>query len=224
MFSVLFGTLLIIAIIPDTASYNKYGRTCQDIGCRSDETCVMAEDPCTGYSDKCGRYPTCQRTSGASCTTMICGENEYCKTENGAPKCVKKSTGLALPPGLDQVSHRTTPRAPPSPLPRSSSYGGRYNGHSGSRNTIGGGSILSYRTTPRAPPSPPSRSSSLGGRFNGHSGSRNSIGDGSIFNRLFGDDRPRPTSRIQLHPTRNNYYQTHTHVDSNGNRVWTFSG
>ncbi|EFN68655.1 hypothetical protein EAG_14954 [Camponotus floridanus] len=94
MFSVLFGTLLIIAIIPDTASYNKYGRTCQDIGCRSDETCVMAEDPCTGYSDKCGRYPTCQRTSGASCTTMICGENEYCKTENGAPKCVKKSTGL----------------------------------------------------------------------------------------------------------------------------------
>lgn len=25
---------------------------------------------------------------------MVCGENEYCKTENGAPKCVKKSTGI----------------------------------------------------------------------------------------------------------------------------------
>lgn len=42
----------------------EYGRTCKDIGCRSDEACVMAEDPCTGYSDKCGRYPTCRRTNG----------------------------------------------------------------------------------------------------------------------------------------------------------------
>jgi len=25
---------------------------------------------------------------------MVCGENEYCKSENGAPKCVRKSTGL----------------------------------------------------------------------------------------------------------------------------------
>ncbi|KAL0122110.1 hypothetical protein PUN28_007111 [Cardiocondyla obscurior] len=92
--SFLSGALLIIAIIPNAASYNKYGRTCKDIGCRSDETCVMAEDPCTGYSDKCGRYPTCRRTSDASCTSMVCGENEYCKSENGAPKCVRKSTGL----------------------------------------------------------------------------------------------------------------------------------
>lgn len=93
-FTFFSGALLIIAIIPDAASYNKYGRTCKDIGCRSDETCVMAEDPCTGYTDKCGRYPTCRRTSGASCTSMVCGENEYCKNENGEPKCVRKSTGL----------------------------------------------------------------------------------------------------------------------------------
>jgi len=92
--SFLSGALLIIAIIPDAASYNKYGRTCKDIGCRTDETCVMAEDPCTGYTDKCGRYPTCRRTSDASCTSMVCGENEYCKSENGAPRCVRKSTGL----------------------------------------------------------------------------------------------------------------------------------
>lgn len=94
MFNFFCGALLIIAIIPNTASYNKYGRTCKDIGCRSDETCVMAEDPCTGYTDKCGRYPTCRRTSDTSCTSMICGENEYCKSENGAPRCVRKSTGI----------------------------------------------------------------------------------------------------------------------------------
>ncbi|XP_071626457.1 uncharacterized protein [Temnothorax longispinosus] len=180
------GALLLIAIVPDAASYNKYGRTCKDIGCRSDETCVMAEDPCTGYTDKCGRYPTCRKTSDASCTSMVCGGNEYCKSENGAPKCVRKSTGLALPPGLNQVSHRSTPRVP-SPPPRSSSYGGRYSGHSGSRNTIG---------------------------------------DGSIFNRLFGNDhRPRPTSSVRstTQANGNNYYTTHTRVDSHGNRVWTFS-
>ncbi|XP_011691983.1 PREDICTED: uncharacterized transmembrane protein DDB_G0289901-like isoform X2 [Wasmannia auropunctata] len=187
MFNFVSGALLIIAIIPHAASYNKYGRTCKDIGCRSDETCVMAEDPCTGYTDKCGRYPTCRRTSDASCTSMVCGENEYCKSENGAPRCVRKSTGLALPPGVNQMSHRSTPRIP-SPPPRSSSYGTRYS--------------------------------------SGHSGSRNTMGDGSIFNRLFGNNRhPRPTSSIRstTQANGNNYYNTHTHVDSHGNRVWTFS-
>lgn len=29
----------------------------------------------------------------ASCTSIVCGQNEYCKSENGVPKCVKKSTG-----------------------------------------------------------------------------------------------------------------------------------
>ncbi|XP_071569358.1 uncharacterized protein [Temnothorax nylanderi] len=100
------GALLLIAIVPDAASYNKYGRTCKDIGCRSDETCVMAEDPCTGYTDKCGRYPTCRKTSDASCTSMVCGGNEYCKSENGAPKCVRKSTGLEN----DQMRTRTVPK------------------------------------------------------------------------------------------------------------------
>ncbi|XP_018310602.1 protein SPT2 homolog isoform X2 [Mycetomoellerius zeteki] len=186
VFNFFSGALLIIAFIPDAASYNKYGRTCKDIGCRTDETCVMAEDPCNGYTDKCGRYPTCRRTSDVSCTSMVCGENEYCKSENGAPKCVRKSTGLALPVGLNQVSHRSTTSVP-SPPPRSSSYGGRYSGHSGSRNTVG---------------------------------------DGSIFHRLFGNDRhPRPTSsaRSTMQTNGNNYYNTHTHVDNYGNRIWTFS-
>ncbi|XP_011058120.1 PREDICTED: prisilkin-39-like isoform X2 [Acromyrmex echinatior] len=105
MFNFFSGALLIIALIPDAASYNKYGRTCKDIGCRTDETCVMVEDPCTGYTDKCGRYPTCRRTSDVSCTSMVCGENEYCKSENGAPKCVRKSTGFE-----NEMRTRTIPK------------------------------------------------------------------------------------------------------------------
>lgn len=27
----------------------------------------------------------------ANCASTLCGENEYCKTENGVPTCVKKS-------------------------------------------------------------------------------------------------------------------------------------
>ncbi|XP_035723041.1 annexin B11-like isoform X2 [Vespa mandarinia] len=59
--SALLTGLLVIVVIPDVLSYSKYGRNCKDIGCRSDEVCVMAEDPCTDYSNKCGRYPTCKK-------------------------------------------------------------------------------------------------------------------------------------------------------------------
>lgn len=39
---------------------SEYGRSCNDIGCRSNEECVMAEDPCPLYRPtECGRYPTC---------------------------------------------------------------------------------------------------------------------------------------------------------------------
>lgn len=42
--------------------FAEYGRTCKDIGCRRDEVCVMAEDPCSIYQrDNCGRYPTCAK-------------------------------------------------------------------------------------------------------------------------------------------------------------------
>ncbi|PBC29347.1 hypothetical protein APICC_03350 [Apis cerana cerana] len=73
---------------------SEYGRTCKDIGCMRDEVCVMAEDPCSIYQrDNCGRYPTCMksRPGEANCASTLCGENEYCKTENGVPTCVKKS-------------------------------------------------------------------------------------------------------------------------------------
>ena len=94
---ILLWTILLISSIPDAASYTKYGRTCKDIGCRRDEVCVMAEDPCSIYQrDNCGRYPTCTKVhpGEVSCASTVCGENEYCKTENGVPTCVKKSTAI----------------------------------------------------------------------------------------------------------------------------------
>ncbi|XP_015180222.1 PREDICTED: FHA domain-containing protein FhaA-like isoform X2 [Polistes dominula] len=62
---VTLAALLVIIAIPDVASYSKYGRSCKDIGCRKDEVCVIAEDPCTVSSDKCGFYPTCKKTSNS---------------------------------------------------------------------------------------------------------------------------------------------------------------
>ncbi|KYQ50456.1 hypothetical protein ALC60_10469 [Trachymyrmex zeteki] len=322
VFNFFSGALLIIAFIPDAASYNKYGRTCKDIGCRTDETCVMAEDPCNGYTDKCGRYPTCRRTSDVSCTSMVCGENEYCKSENGAPKCVRKSTGLgyesagvsyvngervnggnnanpfananappmpAVPPypSSDSEHHRSSSGSnlgyPPypsntgssghgyPPYPQSTNQAGRQDlgyppyptqnrmptpgqsAYPGYPQNSGypqapvnpqypGYQNYPYQNYPNQPlpvglnqvshrsttsvPSPPPRSSSYGGRYSGHSGSRNTVGDGSIFHRLFGNDRhPRPTSsaRSTMQTNGNNYYNTHTHVDNYGNRIWTFS-
>ncbi|KYM81589.1 hypothetical protein ALC53_07976 [Atta colombica] len=318
MFNFFSGALLIIALIPDAASYNKYGRTCKDIGCRTDETCVMAEDPCTDYTDKCGRYPTCRRTSDISCTSMVCGENEYCKSENGAPRCVRKSTGFgyesagvsyvngqrvnsennanpyananappmpAVPsyPSSDSEHHRSSSGSnlgyPPYPsntgtsghgYPQSTNQAGRqdlgyppyptqnrmptpgqsaypsYPQNSGypqapvnpqypgyqnypyqnypNQPLPAGLNQVSHRSTTRVPPPPP-RSSSYGGRYSGHSGFRNTVGDGSIFNRLFGDRQPRPTSSVRstTQTSGNNYYNTHTHMDNHGNRIWTFS-
>ncbi|XP_076764804.1 uncharacterized protein LOC143431746 [Xylocopa sonorina] len=135
---VLLGTVLLISSIPDAASYSKYGRTCKDIGCRSDEVCVMAEDPCSIYQrDNCGRYPTCtkSRPGGASCASTVCGDNEYCKTENGMPKCVRKSDAIAYPT-------RRPGKKRPAPATPSSRIGGRASGNSGSRNSIGTGSIF----------------------------------------------------------------------------------
>jgi hypothetical protein len=203
--------LAILFTATNAVPYSKYGRTCKDIGCRSDEVCVMAEDPCSGYrQDSCGRYPTCQRTSngGESCTTKICPSGQYCKTENGRPTCVNTTPGLG--PGRKPGGYQRPSVVPVRPSP------------------------------PVRPvvPTPPPRSSSFGDRRNGQSGNRNSIGNNSIWDRLFGGgdggrSRPsgpsgyqRPTSKpaSNYYPGGNGYYNTHTNTDSNGNRVWTFSG
>ncbi|XP_012271815.1 prisilkin-39 [Orussus abietinus] len=88
------AALLLIVCLAGATPYSKYGRSCKDIGCLSNEVCIMAEDPCTLYSqNQCGRYPTCKKMSQAgalSCTTMICPSGQYCKTEDGKPTCVNQ--------------------------------------------------------------------------------------------------------------------------------------
>ncbi|CAD1479263.1 unnamed protein product, partial [Heterotrigona itama] len=135
-----------------------YGRTCKDIGCRRDEVCVMAEDPCSIYQrDNCGRYPTCAKAHPGVYPTRTAG--------------------------------KIRPTPPPTPPPRSSSFNG------------------------------------YGGRVSGNSGSRNTIGNGSIFSRLFGNDRYGATTpRSRAHQGASGYYDSHTSVDDQGNRIWRFSG
>ncbi|KAI4485024.1 hypothetical protein M0802_012852 [Mischocyttarus mexicanus] len=126
--------LLVIFTIPDVSSFSKYGRSCKDIGCMRDEVCVVAEDPCTAYteSDKCGLYPTCRKISNTEggCSSIICKENEYCRTENNVPKCVSKvsSNGVDIVNGQrvsnsDTNKHTNTnsnpyanANAPPAPV------------------------------------------------------------------------------------------------------------
>ncbi|KAK1130107.1 hypothetical protein K0M31_019791 [Melipona bicolor] len=78
------------------------------------------------------------------------------------------------------------------------------------------------------PPTPPPRFSSngYGGRVSGNSGSRNTIGNGSIFSRLFGNDRygATTTPRSRTYQGASGYYNTHTSVDDQGNRIWRFFG
>lgn len=51
--------------------FSEYGRNCKDIGCRSNEICVMVEDKCTYDSrDNCGHYPTCTRAGGDGKLTL----------------------------------------------------------------------------------------------------------------------------------------------------------
>lgn len=56
--------------------FTEYGRTCKDIGCLSNQVCVLAEDPCTfGHSTNCGTYPTCKKKTevegGKSSITVV---------------------------------------------------------------------------------------------------------------------------------------------------------
>ncbi|KAF2887131.1 hypothetical protein ILUMI_19042, partial [Ignelater luminosus] len=67
-----------------------YGRTCQDIGCPSNEVCVMQEDPCSrNKRADCGTYPTCKRVSNAlpTCATYACPPTQVCRIDGGQPKC-----------------------------------------------------------------------------------------------------------------------------------------
>lgn len=204
------GILFLCLSIAD--GYSKYGRSCSDIGCRSNEECVMAEDPCPLYrssSTECGKYPKCsvKNGGGASCRTTQCPLGKYCKTVDGQPTCVDTSSQLApaarRPGGRRKIIVTTPPPVPP----RSSSFGfdgRRYPGNS--RNTIGGGGI--------------------GGNSDGNNGNR---GSSSIWNGWGGrggsGGKSGGTKQTDNHSNdRGNYYKTHISSDSRGNKVWTFSG
>ncbi|XP_058797767.1 calcium-binding protein P-like isoform X1 [Phymastichus coffea] len=119
--------LAIVLAAASAAPYSKFGRSCQDIGCRSDEKCIMAEEPCSyGHQrDQCGRYPTCQRinSGGESCTTKICSSGQYCRTENGRPTCVNTNAGLAedVSKRQEETQPSNDPK-PSAPLPDSNGY------------------------------------------------------------------------------------------------------
>ncbi|XP_015117474.1 prisilkin-39 isoform X2 [Diachasma alloeum] len=92
----LWGLLLSSSIV-NGVPYSKYGRSCKDIGCRTNEVCVMAEDPCTFGKRDCGYYPTCTKSGDAgllSCTSMICPSGQYCKTVDGRATCVNTNSNL----------------------------------------------------------------------------------------------------------------------------------
>ncbi|XP_058797768.1 circumsporozoite protein-like isoform X2 [Phymastichus coffea] len=123
--------LAIVLAAASAAPYSKFGRSCQDIGCRSDEKCIMAEEPCSyGHQrDQCGRYPTCQRinSGGESCTTKICSSGQYCRTENGRPTCVNTNAGLAFDSaGISSVNGHTLPNGQQQPAVPPDAYGTRY--------------------------------------------------------------------------------------------------
>lgn len=87
----LISILLLAIAVRLGNGFSKYGRTCKDIGCLSNEQCTMAEDPCSYYNrDECGMYPTCQKVSSAAatCATFVCPPTKTCRMDGSTPKCV----------------------------------------------------------------------------------------------------------------------------------------
>jgi len=86
-------TLLVLSI-GIVNGYSKYGRSCNDINCLTNEACVMAEDPCRSRDEPCGMYPTCQKmSSGHSCSSFVCPPGQSCRMDGSNPKCVAGTTG-----------------------------------------------------------------------------------------------------------------------------------
>ncbi|KAK5641128.1 hypothetical protein RI129_009675 [Pyrocoelia pectoralis] len=89
MTRVLTVSILVVVVTLGDA-YSKYGRTCQDIGCLSNEICVLKEKTCTPYNqDDCGTYPTCEKSSNvaASCAKYVCPPSQICKMDGSHPRC-----------------------------------------------------------------------------------------------------------------------------------------
>ncbi|CAH0564271.1 unnamed protein product [Brassicogethes aeneus] len=88
--------LVLGCYISSSKAYSKYGRSCKDIGCRSNEVCVMENDPCSYYQrqNECGAYPTCKKTTSGSptCATFVCPPGNVCKMSGDNPKCVEDTS------------------------------------------------------------------------------------------------------------------------------------
>ncbi|XP_076249914.1 uncharacterized protein LOC143189116 [Rhynchophorus ferrugineus] len=86
----IFTALLTFAFEGDC--YTKYGRSCKDIGCPSNQKCVMETDPCSYYQrqGECGQYPTCKKIQSGerTCANFVCPPSQVCQMDGGHPKCI----------------------------------------------------------------------------------------------------------------------------------------
>ncbi|XP_074098223.1 uncharacterized protein LOC141526952 [Cotesia typhae] len=56
----IFVAIFLCIGVANTVAYSKFGRKCSDIGCPSNQVCVLVDEPCTrGNNGNCGSYPTC---------------------------------------------------------------------------------------------------------------------------------------------------------------------
>ncbi|XP_060522626.1 FHA domain-containing protein FhaA isoform X2 [Cylas formicarius] len=88
-----FVIVVALVYVSIAECFTKYGRTCKDIGCPSNQQCVMETDPCSYYQreNECGSYPTCKRMSGntaRTCSNFVCPPSQTCKMDGDTPKCV----------------------------------------------------------------------------------------------------------------------------------------
>lgn len=97
----LFVITVLVIVFSLGDAFSKYGRSCQDIGCLSNEICVLKEKPCTLHTrnDECGTYPSCEKKVGGgarTCENYVCPPSQICKVDKGMPKCFENpaSTGM----------------------------------------------------------------------------------------------------------------------------------
>lgn len=164
---VLYGGLILqlLFTIAVPLPYNKYGRQCSDIGCLSNQVCVMAYDSCSlsqREGSECGRYPTCKKNTEAGLAAGPSDSNTdlYSNTP-GRPKPASSSdddvlSSLGIIPSNPVPNNRpsapsggNTPYQNPYPtLPPRQPVQPQYPGGGGSghnnNNYYGGGGGSSY--------------------------------------------------------------------------------
>ncbi|XP_045476707.1 prisilkin-39-like isoform X1 [Harmonia axyridis] len=124
--------ILIFALLESVHSYSKFGRKCDDIGCASNEECVMASKPCSYFDrkDECGEYPTCKKVGNGvkSCDNYVCPPSKVCKMDGGIPKCFDDSSKIGKVPLYDtsNLNGQSHPSGNYNPSAPSASGGSLY--------------------------------------------------------------------------------------------------